>query len=81
MPAAVFSVLLAVIVGYPCFRLQGHYFAIATIAVGEIMMGSFQVWDYVGAAVGIYMPILDESLTNFEFHTSKLPTTTSSLPC
>lgn len=67
------SSLLAVIVGYPCFRLQGHYFAIATIAVGEIMMGLFLNWSFAGAAVGIYLPLLDQSLKNFEFHTSKLP--------
>ncbi len=53
-----FSVVLSAVVGYPCFRLQGHYFAIATIAVGEIMVVSFSNWDYVGAAVGIYLPIL-----------------------
>ncbi|HUH66616.1 MAG TPA: branched-chain amino acid ABC transporter permease [Syntrophales bacterium] len=68
-----FSVCLAVIVGYPCFRLRGHYFAIATIAVGEIMVVIFTNWDYVGAAVGIYMPILEESFKNFEFHSSKVP--------
>jgi branched-chain amino acid transport system permease protein len=64
---------LAVIVGYPCFRLKGHYFAIATIAVGEIMMGLFMVWDFVGAAVGIYLPILPQSFRNFEFHATKVP--------
>jgi len=68
-----FSVALAIIVGYPCFRLQGHYFAIATIAVGEIMLLVFTNWGYAGGAVGIYMPILPESFMNFEFHTSKLP--------
>ncbi len=73
LAGCVLSVALALIVGYPCFRLQGHYFAIATIAVGEIMLVIFTNWDLVGAAVGIYMPILPESLANFEFHTSKLP--------
>ena len=68
-----FSVILAIIVGYPCFRLGGHYFAIATIAIGEIMLGLFMVWDFVGAAVGIYLPILPESVRNFEFHSSKAP--------
>jgi branched-chain amino acid transport system permease protein len=67
------SLALAVIVGYPCFRLKGHYFAIATIAVGEIMMGLFMVWDFVGGAVGIYLPILPQSFSNFEFHATKLP--------
>ena len=67
------SLVLAVVVGYPCFRLKGHYFAIATIAVGEIMMGLFMVWDFVGAAVGVYMPILPQSFANFEFHATKIP--------
>jgi branched-chain amino acid transport system permease protein len=69
----VLSAALAIVIGYPCFRLKGHYFAIATIAVGEIMMTLFTAWDYAGAAVGIYLPILPESFGNFEFHTSKLP--------
>ena len=73
LAGCVLSVGLAVVVGYPCFRLRGHYFAIATIAVGEIMVVIFTNWDYVGAAVGIYMPILEESFTNFEFHSSKIP--------
>jgi branched-chain amino acid transport system permease protein len=73
LAGCVLSVGLAVVVGYPCFRLRGHYFAIATIAVGEIMVVIFTNWDYVGAAVGIYMPILEESVTNFEFHSSKIP--------
>lgn len=68
-----FSIILAAVAGYPCFRLRGHYFAIATIAVGEIVGVAFMNWDYVGASVGIYLPLLDESLMNFEFHTTKLP--------
>lgn len=73
LAGCVLSVSLAIVVGYPCFRLRGHYFAIATIAVGEIMVVIFTNWDYVGAAVGIYMPILEESIANFEFHSSKIP--------
>jgi branched-chain amino acid transport system permease protein len=73
LAGCVISVCLAVIVGYPCFRLRGHYFAIATIAVGEIMGLIFTNWDYVGAAVGIYLPIVEESFSNFEFHSSKIP--------
>src|ERR687896_2471627 len=33
---AAFAVLVSMVVGLPVFRLQGHYFSIATIAVGEI---------------------------------------------
>ncbi len=73
LAGCILCVGLAVVVGYPCFRLRGHYFAIATIAVGEIMVVVFTNWDYVGAAVGIFMPILEESFANFEFHSSKIP--------
>jgi branched-chain amino acid transport system permease protein len=64
---------LSLIIGYPCFRLAGHYFAIATIAIGEIAQISMVNWKGGGGAVGLYLPILDESFTNFEFHSTKVP--------
>lgn len=70
----VLSVLLALVVGYPCFRLAGHYFAIATIAVGEILYTAVINTQELGAAVGIPLPILPESWINMEFHgTDKAP--------
>jgi branched-chain amino acid transport system permease protein len=67
------SVGLAFIIGYPCFKLAGHYFAIATIAIGEIAQQWMLNWDWAGAAVGLTLPILPESLINLEFHTTKVP--------
>ena len=32
------SIVLAVIIGYPCFRLRGPFFTLATIAIGEVLM-------------------------------------------
>jgi len=32
------SVILAVIIGYPCFRLKGPFFTLATIAIGEVLL-------------------------------------------
>ena len=32
------SIVLAVIIGYPCFRLKGPFFTLATIAVGEVLL-------------------------------------------
>jgi branched-chain amino acid transport system permease protein len=32
------SVILAAIIGYPCFRLKGPFFTLATIAVGEVLL-------------------------------------------
>jgi branched-chain amino acid transport system permease protein len=64
---------LSQIIGYPCFRLAGHYFAIATIAIGEIAQISMVNWKGGGGAVGLYVPMLDESFANLEFHTTKVP--------
>jgi len=67
------SVGIAFVIGYPCFKLAGHYFAIATIAIGEIAMVLMINWDWAGSAVGLTLPILEEGLWNFEFHTTKAP--------
>ncbi len=60
------------VVGYPVFRLRGHYFAIATIAVGEIVQALVVDWDAIGGARGVFVPIRrPDSLVNFQFHQSK----------
>ena len=65
--------LCALLVGWPCFRLSGHYYAIATVVVGEIGYLLFLNWDLVGAATGVFVPFKGESLVNLQFRTSKLP--------
>jgi branched-chain amino acid transport system permease protein len=47
------SVLWSFVIGYPLFRLKGHYFAIATIATSLVLKDLFSVWSFVGAARGI----------------------------
>ncbi len=69
----ILSVLLSAAIGYPCFKLAGHYFAIATIAIGEIVQQSMINWKWAGGAVGLTLPLLDESLLNLQFHESKVP--------
>jgi branched-chain amino acid transport system permease protein len=69
----IFAMILSVIIGYPCFKLAGHYFAIATIAIGEIAQQLMLNWEWAGGAVGLTLPILEESFPHFEFHSSKLP--------
>jgi branched-chain amino acid transport system permease protein len=74
MPAgALAATLLALAIGYPCFRLSGHYFAIATIAIGEIVFILVTNWEFAGGAVGLFLPIADEGLASFQFHASKTP--------
>ncbi len=66
------AVLVSQVVGYPVFRLRGHYFAIATIAVGEIVQTLVINWDRVGGARGLFVPIKrPDSLVNFQFHEGK----------
>ena len=65
--------LCALLVGWPCFRLSGHYYAIATVVVGEIGYLLFLNWEWVGAASGIYIPLGADSVVNLQFRTSKLP--------
>ena len=69
----ILSMGVSFIIGYPCFKLAGHYFAIATIAIGEIAQVWMLNWDWAGAAVGLTLPILPESLINLEFHSTKAP--------
>jgi branched-chain amino acid transport system permease protein len=47
------SVGWSFIIGYPLFRLKGHYFAIATIATSLVLKDLFEVWPLVGAARGL----------------------------
>lgn len=51
------AVCVSLVVGWSCFRLKGHYFAMATIAVAEIIQIIFTNWEYAGAAVGLNLPM------------------------
>jgi branched-chain amino acid transport system permease protein len=61
------AAVLAVITGYPVFRLRSHYFSIATIAVAEIAFLLVTNSSFFHAANGIELPIEDYSLANLQF--------------
>jgi len=67
------AMIFALLIGWPCFKLKGHYFAIATIAVAEILQVVFTNWTSVGSAVGLSLPMQQEGLKAFVFNASKLP--------
>lgn len=69
----IISSLVAAAIGYPCSNLRGHYFAIASIACAEIIRIFFENNEMVGAAEGLTIPMMKESLANFMFNSSKLP--------
>jgi len=61
------AAVLALAVGYPFFRLSGHYFAIATIALGEIAAIVVTNWDFAGGAVGLFLPVEGTGLAAMKF--------------
>ena len=67
------SVVVAVVIGYPVFKLKGHYFAISTFAVAEIFERLFNNWDFVEGAIGLPAPVLPEGLINFMWYKTKMP--------
>ncbi|MBN9581820.1 MAG: branched-chain amino acid ABC transporter permease [Afipia sp.] len=68
----VISAILALILGYFCFGLKGHYFAIATMVIAEIGLLIVHNTDALGAALGIQWPIGEDSWWTLQFQ-SKLP--------
>jgi branched-chain amino acid transport system permease protein len=63
----VVSLALAVIVGLPTFRLSGHYFSMATIAVAELIRLVIGTWDFVGAAIGLQGPAVGRGWWDLTF--------------
>ncbi len=70
---AVVAAALSAVIGWPCFRLRGHYFAMATIAVGEIVQAVVTNWDALGGAVGLYLPVAEGGWRGLVWNTTKLP--------
>ena len=63
---------VAIVVGYPCFALRGHYFSIATIAVAAIGEIYAKNADWLNGASGIEMKLAPSGLASLQF-TSKTP--------
>jgi branched-chain amino acid transport system permease protein len=57
IPAGILlSIGLSIVIGMPTFRLTGHYFSMATIAVAELIRIFTGTWNLVGAAIGLQGP-------------------------
>ena len=72
LAGGVLAVLASVVIGWPCFRLKGHYFTMATIAVAEIIQTLFTNWEPAGAAVGLTIPMDQQGWSTLVF-ASKTP--------
>ncbi|WP_088348215.1 MULTISPECIES: branched-chain amino acid ABC transporter permease [Rhodomicrobium] len=67
------SAVLALALGWPCFRLKGHYFSIATIVIAEIGLLLVHNWDYLGGALGIQWPFGPDNWATLQFARDKIP--------
>ncbi len=64
------SVIIAGLIGVPTFRLSGHYFSMATIAVAELIRILVANWDFVGASVGLMGPAVGRGWWDLTFRSS-----------
>jgi branched-chain amino acid transport system permease protein len=60
--------LAAFIIAIPTMRLQGHYFALATLAFGEVMRVIANVWtSLTGGPGGLSVPFVPPSFSAYSF--------------
>lgn len=67
VPIAGLAAAIGVLIGLPTFRLRGHYFSIATLAIGMMVMSILPNIEWLGAADGISVPLLDNGFWNITF--------------
>ena len=48
---------VACAIALPCFKLRTHYFAMATLAIGETLRVLFLAFDWTGGANGLVLPV------------------------
>lgn len=62
----VLSVAFAVLLGIPVLRLKGHYFAIATLALAQVMTAIVSNVKIAGQNIGLVLPPLNNDLLFYE---------------
>ena len=68
--SVVLSMLLGLVIGYPCFRLRvvGHYFALVTLALGQVVMLTIvAARDVTGGSLGFTPNNVGYSWYAFQF--------------
>jgi branched-chain amino acid transport system permease protein len=73
---AMLAVAFAFLLGLPVLRLRGHYFAIATLALAEVMIAIFSNLDIAGRNIGLVLPLLRGDALFYELSLGLLALTT-----
>ncbi len=71
--AAIIATVVALAFGYPCFRLAGHYYTIATIVIAEAALLLFSNWEWTGGTIGLQLPFAPDNWATLQFGQTKLP--------
>jgi branched-chain amino acid transport system permease protein len=72
----VLAVAFAVLLGVPVLRLKGHYFAIATLALSEVMTAIVSNVGLAGQNIGLVLPPLNDDRLFYELSLGLLTITT-----
>ena len=70
------AVLFAFLLGLPVLRLRGHYFAIATLGLAEVMTAIVSNLEIAGRNIGLILPLLKGDTLFFELSLALLVITT-----
>jgi branched-chain amino acid transport system permease protein len=58
IPAGVAAAAVALVIGYPCLRLRGPYFAVVTLCFAFIVDLIVKNWGFLGGSEGIHLKLV-----------------------
>lgn len=73
---ATLAVLFAFLIGLPVLRLRGHYFAIATLGLAEVMTAIVSNLEIAGRNIGLILPLAKGDALFFELSLALVVVTT-----
>lgn len=76
---ALLAVVFAVLLGIPVLRLRGHYFAIATLALSQVMMAIVSNVPLAGRNIGLVLPPLNNDRLFYGLSLGLLVLTTATI--
>lgn len=76
---ALLAVVFAVLLGIPVLRLKGHYFAIATLALSQVMTAIVSNIPLAGQNIGLVLPPLNDDRLFYLFALALLTVATASI--
>jgi branched-chain amino acid transport system permease protein len=58
LPAGLVAAAVAWVIGYPCLRLKGPYFAVVTLCFAFVMDLAVKNWAFLGGSEGIHLKLV-----------------------